>query len=153
SPNDLPFHGKIYYADVRNGIGGTVVAKFDPNGGLTAQTTAPLTTRYAYDAANHLRFVVSPEGRVTEYRYNGFGQRVAEIEYTASRYDVSALAASSTLTEATLAAWLPSDRSGSQRVDTSYDFRGQGASTTSYQSVNAAGAGVADGSQAVTLYV
>ena len=40
---------------------------------------SPLTTRYVYDACNHLRFVVSGEGMVTEFQYNGFGQVVSSF--------------------------------------------------------------------------
>ncbi len=125
----------------------------DPDGAGAAQPGAPLTARYVYDTNDHRRFTVSAEGRVTEYRYNAFGRRIAAIQYTAARYDVSALNPASSLSEADLTAWLPIDRSASIRVDTTYDFRGQVASTTSYTTVDAAGNGVADGTEAVTRYV
>src|SRR6266540_284013 len=148
-----PLNGKVYYAEVRNGIDGAVVAAFNPAAAATRQPSAPLTNRYVYDANNHLRFTVSAEGLVTEYRYNASGRRIAAIGYTASRYTVSTLAPSATLSEANLTAWLPADRSASIRTDTAYDFRGQVASTITYKAVNAAGAGILDGTEAVTQYV
>ncbi len=125
----------------------------DPDGAGAGQPASPLTARYVYDANNHLRFVVSGAGRVSEYRYNSFGQQVAAIQYTSAQYDVSGLMPTSTLTEAQLVAWVPADRSASMRSDTTYDFRGQVASLSTYASVDAAGSGVVDGKQAVAQYV
>ena len=34
----------------------------DPDGAGSSQPATPLTTRYAYDGENHLRYVVSAEG-------------------------------------------------------------------------------------------
>lgn len=39
------------------------------------------TTRYVYDAEKHLRYVISPEGRVSENRYDGVGNKVTSISY------------------------------------------------------------------------
>src|SRR5262249_12686557 len=94
----------------------------DPDGAGTLQPGTPLTARFAYDVEDHLRFAVSADGKVTEYRYDGFGQRVATIQYTGARFDVSTLTPTQTLTEAQLAAWLPVDKSASLRTDAAYDF-------------------------------
>ena len=90
----------------RDALGNTVTYTYNNNNQLLTESryTAPdndgagsnlpsnaLTTRYVYDAENHLRFLVSPEGRVTEYQYNAVGQRISEIQYTAGTYNVSAL--------------------------------------------------------------
>jgi YD repeat-containing protein len=132
----------------------TVYLVPDPDGAGPAQPGAPQTTRYVYSAQNHLRFTVSAEGRVTEYRYNGFGQQVAGIQYDANFYPLAGLNSGDAPSEAQLSAWVAgADKSKSQRIDTAYDFRGQVASTTSYASVDAAGNGVADGTQSVTQYV
>lgn len=53
----------------------------DPDGAGDAQPSAPLTTRYVYDDKQRLRFVVSPEGRVTEHRYDALGQKTSELTY------------------------------------------------------------------------
>ena len=58
---------------------------------LNTAGTGPLTpadaktTRFVYDAENHLRFVVSSEGVVAEYRYNTQGQQKAAIAYTSDQ--------------------------------------------------------------------
>jgi YD repeat-containing protein len=117
----------------------TVYAVPDLDGiGATAVPLAPLTTRYAYDAENHLRYAVSAEGRVTEYRYNAVGQQVSQIEYTQNAYNVSGLGASTSIAEASLNAWVSAlaDKSAMQRTDTFYDFRGNVGSTVSYASLS-----------------
>jgi YD repeat-containing protein len=137
-------------------IAETVYAVADPDGAGSAQASVPLTTRYVYDAAgkNLLRFVLSPEGRVTEYRYNNYGQRVAIVQYTAGSYGVSGLAVAAVPAESELAGWAGAqNQARTSRSDLSYDFRGQIQSITNYAKVDVAGNGVLDGSQAVTQYV
>ncbi|EUJ10302.1 Rhs family protein [Methylophilaceae bacterium 11] len=55
-------------------------------GDATYNAALPQTTRYIYDGEEHLRFIVSPEGRVTEYQYNANGTRASVIEYTSNLY-------------------------------------------------------------------
>jgi YD repeat-containing protein len=114
----------------------------DPDAAGPGLPSGALTTRYVYDTALRLRFVVSAAGRVTENRYSGFGERTSSIQYTANTYNLTGLTPTSTLTEAQLTAWLPADRSKSVRVDTAYDFRSQVSTVTSYASVDSAGNGV-----------
>ncbi|WP_256082215.1 hypothetical protein, partial [Massilia sp. YIM B04103] len=40
--------------------------------------------RYVYDDKNHLRFIVSPENRVTEMRYDARGQRTSTVTHAAA---------------------------------------------------------------------
>ncbi|KAK47824.1 hypothetical protein BG58_41105 [Caballeronia jiangsuensis] len=93
------------------------------------------TTRYAYDSRGHLRFGVSGEGRVTEYRYNEQGQRIAEIRYAGSVFNVSDLGADTSISTAALDAWVTNltDRSNAVRIDTTWDYRNQIASETRYE--------------------
>ncbi|MGF6647339.1 LysM peptidoglycan-binding domain-containing protein [Paraburkholderia sp. GAS82] len=102
-----------------------------------------ITTRRAYDAAGHLRFVVSGEGRVTEFRYNAAGQQISEIEYSGVMYDVSRLEDDASLSEATMNTWRAglADPSQAVRIDTAYDFRGNVASVTRYGKLLADGTG------------
>jgi YD repeat-containing protein len=126
----------------------------DPDGAGAAAPSSPLTTRYVYNAQNHLRFAVSAQGVVTEYRYNGFGQQIAAIQYQVNLYSLTGLNPGDPLTEAQLTAFVgTADKTRTIRLDSTYDFRGQLASTTSYTSVDTAGNGVLDGTQAVTQYV
>jgi YD repeat-containing protein len=132
----------------------------DPDGAGAGQPSNPLTTRYVYDATNRLRFVVSAEGRVTEYRYTGFApgvpgpHTIATIQYAGNLYSLAGLTAGSLLNEGQLAAWAASaNKAKTLRTDDTYDFRGQLAVTTTYAAVDAAGNGVANGLQSVRRYV
>ncbi|HEY9218632.1 MAG TPA: hypothetical protein VIO94_11320, partial [Phenylobacterium sp.] len=102
-----------------------------------AAASDPATTRYAYDSENHLRFVIGAEGEVTEYRYNAAGLQTAAIQYTQNLYTNSGS------TEQDLASWVQNiaDKSGSNRVDTAYDFRGKVSVVSSYGRVLADGSG------------
>jgi YD repeat-containing protein len=70
----------------------TVYAVADPDGVTgSQQATQPQTSHYIYDANQRLRFAVSPEGRVTEYRYDGYGQQNSVIQH-AGTIDLASLA-------------------------------------------------------------
>ena len=43
-------------------------------------------TRYVYDAERHLRFVLDPQGGVTEFRYDAAGRQVSAIQYPQHPY-------------------------------------------------------------------
>jgi YD repeat-containing protein len=116
----------------------------DPDGAGAGAATNPLTTRYAYDGENHLRFIISADGRVTEYVYNTAGQRTAELTYAAAPYDISALAATTALTEAQLITWVGTqDKTKLERINCTYDFRGNISTVTRYTTTDSTGAGVA----------
>jgi YD repeat-containing protein len=118
----------------------------DPDGAGPGQPDLPLTARYAYDSVGHLRFQISADGRVTEYRYDSAGDLVSKIEYAGGEIDVSALTATTALTEAQLVSWVATqDLTKLQRADYTYDFRGQVSKATAYASTDSSGAGVAAG--------
>jgi YD repeat-containing protein len=100
-------------------------------------------THYVYDSSGtRLRFSISAEGRVTEYRYNSLGQRTSSIQYTAAIYDMSGGTWWTQPGEADLTNWVNArDLTRTQRVDYAYDWRGQLARSTSYDSVDSAGNG------------
>lgn len=142
-------------------LGNTLTRTFDErNQVLTetifAQADRPLTTRYVYDDAgrNRLRFMVSAEGRVTEYRYlEPLGLRESAIVYAADAYSVQGLATDVAPTEDEMAAWVATaDRSQTERTDFAYDHRGQLQRTTTYAQTDGAGNGIA-GTAAVTQFV
>ena len=125
----------------------------DPDGAGGGQPSGPLTTRYAYDTEDHLRFVISADGRVTENRYNTAGLRIATLVYTDAKYDLSALTPTTALTEAQLNTWAGARTlTKLQRVDYAYDFRGNLSTATAYATTDSSGAGVAAGAS-VTRYV
>ncbi|AMO95566.1 RHS Repeat family protein [Collimonas fungivorans] len=128
----------------------------DPDGAGAGQPGTPLTTRYIYDGSNHnrLRFVVSAEGRVTEYRYNSYGERTSSIQYASTTYGVANLAVVDAPTEATLNTWAGNqDQTQITRTDMVYDARGQLQTSSSWSAVDAQGNGVTNGSQTVIQYV
>ncbi|WP_434644479.1 LysM peptidoglycan-binding domain-containing protein [Achromobacter piechaudii] len=150
----------------RDTLGNTVTRTYDagnrvltesvytvPAAGSTAASGA-LIRRYAYDAAGRLRFALSPEGRITEYRYNATGERAATLQYAGSAYVISGLAATAVPTVPQLVAWAAAaDMSRVSRTDFTYDYRGMLQKSTAFAKVTSAGAGVADGSEVVTNYV
>ncbi|MBA2675084.1 LysM peptidoglycan-binding domain-containing protein, partial [Ramlibacter sp.] len=133
----------------------TVYTVPDPDGAGAAQPSQPLTTRYVYDGTSKrlLRFVLSAEGRVTEYRYDALGERTATLQYAQDKYDVSALGATAVPTAATLQTWASGRGAQAMRTDYAYDYRGQLQTATQWAKLDASGNGVNDGNQSVTTYV
>ena len=125
----------------------------DPDGDGTETAGDPLVTRYVYDIENHLRFIVSAEGRVEEHRYNSVGLRTASFQFLEGRYAVGALTPSDTLSEADLLSWRGGQNFGQiQRTDYTYDVRGNLSLVTDFAAVDNNGAGVA-GTASTTRYV
>ncbi|WP_198156104.1 hypothetical protein, partial [Herbaspirillum autotrophicum] len=149
----------------RDGAGNTITRTYNAANQVVTEThyaqaddgagaTQPATTRYVYDNGNLLRFVVSAEGRVTEYRYNSYGERVAQIDYAQASLDVSGLGLTTVPTEAALVSWVAGrDLRQTNRTDLSYDARGQLQKMTAWGKVDAAGNGVSDGQQSETQFV
>ena len=146
-----------------NAEGGTVVNTYSASNKVLTESVAlltlngitQLTTRYVYDSEDHLRFVISPQGNVSEYRYDTFGQRISTISYTNDFYDITALAPQVAPSEIELMDWvaLLPDLTQTQRSDSYYDFRGQVAQVITYSSVDNLGNGVADGSESISEFV
>lgn len=68
----------------RQDAGGNVLVRaYSGDNLLLSESVNGQTTRYVYDAKQHLRFVLSPENRVTEYVYDNYGQRTREIQHGA----------------------------------------------------------------------
>ena len=83
------------------------------------------TTRYAYDSENHLRYVVSAEGLVTEFYYDEFGQNYWTVEYPQAAYSLTGLTATDTISEGSLNAWRSGfDNTRSKITYTTFDTRG-----------------------------
>ncbi|ALN92397.1 LysM peptidoglycan-binding domain-containing protein [Lysobacter gummosus] len=132
---------------------GTIVERtFGSDNQLLSETvsgpnTVTATTRYVYDAEQHLRFKISAEGRVTEYRYNAEGQMTATIGYADERY----LAADRG--ESALASWAAAQAAFGERVDYGYDFRGNLFLETRYLDRGADGIGINNGGLISIRYV
>lgn len=122
----------------------TVYTQPDPDGDGAAQASGAQTARYVYDDATglQLRFAISAEGRVTEYRRNAYGEVVSTLQHQVARYGAAAAS-----TEAALSAWSGQQNLQQlQRTDYVLDFRGQAQVTTTYAATDAAGNGLAAGS-------
>lgn len=168
---DMQYDGNGNQILQRDAAGNTVTRTYDANNQLQTETTyviadpdgagpgqpgTPLTTRYIYDSGNHnqLRFVVSPQWRVTEYRYNSFGERSSSLQYLGGVYGTFGMAVSDVPSEATMVAWAVSqDQSQMSRTDMIYDARGQLQSSSSWSALDATGNGIANGSQTVIQYL
>jgi len=123
--------------------------------GANGTASNSVTTRYVYNAQNHLRFVISAEGQVSEYRYNAAGQQVSAITYPANTYDTSALGVTASPSETTMAVWVTglADKSTVQRTDFTYDFRGNLATSTAWSATNVSGNGLSSATSTVTTFV
>jgi hypothetical protein len=104
--NDLPFKGRIYYADVHNGIYDAVAAKFNPSidagpssvGSFTSSTGEAWTLAgsaaidpsgsaqnqidtVAYDAAGRQVFHIDGVGAITQNFYDANGSVIRTLAY------------------------------------------------------------------------
>ena len=116
----------------------------DPDaGGTGSSPSGALTTRFAYDSENHLRYVVSAEGYVTEYKYSAAGQQTSAVQYAGNVYSLTGLSDTTAISESTLNTWVSgiTDKSTTLRTDTAYDFRGNVTTVTSFSKVLSSGAG------------
>ncbi|NHZ91664.1 DUF4214 domain-containing protein [Massilia sp. CCM 8733] len=111
-----------------------------------------LTTRMVYDAKGRLRFQLSPEGRVTEYRYNAAADNKAKDEpasrlvFSGSLYDLAGLEPASIPALATMEAWAGGAlKSGAVLTDYRYDARGLLAMTIAYNTLDVFGTGIGPG--------
>jgi YD repeat-containing protein len=96
------------------------------------------TSRYAYDSLNRLRYAVSADGMVTEYRYTAAGELQYTITYPEHGYPVGSIP----ITEFGMNSWRDglADRSSTQIVLNSYDARGNLTATLNYGIATTAGA-------------
>jgi YD repeat-containing protein len=127
----------------------------DPDGAGASLPTTPVTTRYAYDSENHLRYAVSAEGDVTEYRYSTPGQVTSTIQYAGNAYSLTGLSDTTSISESTLNTWVSgiSDKSTTKRTDTTYDFRGNVSTVTAFSKVLSTGVGDTGSDLSTATYV
>ncbi|WP_459569053.1 carbohydrate-binding protein, partial [Cupriavidus sp. 8B] len=137
--------------DAQNRLLTSTLYQQPANGGQVASN--PLTTRYVYDGNANLRFAISPEGRVVEYRYDSYGEKTSEIAYSAATVPTSGLGVGQAPSLLGMTTWVAAqDAQKSTRVDYQYNTRGQIVRTTTFARVDAAGAGIADGTQSVRAF-
>lgn len=113
----------------------------DPDGAGAGQPGQPVTTRYAYDEANNLRFEVSAEGRVVEYRYDSKGQNIAVINYKSSLFPNGNYIVGQALSDNAVSSWsLSQGNTSIELTEISYDQRGNVVSEKRYETALLEGA-------------
>ncbi|MGM9486050.1 hypothetical protein [Ideonella sp. YS5] len=142
----MDYDGNGNQKQVTDHLGNTVTRTFDAaSNQLLTETAGGSTTRYVYSATKtrQLRFAISGEGRVTQYIYDGLGQRTSEISYLVDRYDTSGLGSTAVPTEAQMTSWAGglADLTETARKDYAYDGRGQLNYRSEYLNANADGTG------------
>ncbi|MEH6461584.1 LamG-like jellyroll fold domain-containing protein, partial [Chitinimonas sp. JJ19] len=121
----------------------TVFQQADPDGDGPLKASQPATARFIYDELLNLRFSVSAEGRVTEYRYDVRGQRQSQTQYPSGLFVKDGLLPLHDLTEAELIAWTGlQDKSKTVLEEYVYDARGQLRQTIRYAALDANGVGL-----------
>lgn len=132
----------------------TLYTGTDPDAAGPLLPSGEQTTRYVYDSESHLRFTISATGRVSEYRYDAAGNRVSAIHYSSELYDLSGLVATDALDEAELLVFVAvTEKNNSERIDTSYDYRGQVSIITRFSAVDVEGNGVVTTDTETTYYI
>ncbi|OEZ52860.1 DUF4214 domain-containing protein [Duganella sp. HH105] len=111
---------------------------------------------YTYDPNGRLHYIIDPEFRLTEFRYNSNGELASEIHYPDKFWPAGGwkdLFSQNDPNINTALAGAYFDKTRTVRTDYAYDARGLRQSATRYASVDAAGNGVLDGQQSVTTYI
>ncbi|BAV96900.1 putative Ig domain-containing protein [Lysobacter enzymogenes] len=129
----------------------TVYTGLDADRELAAQApSGGLTTSYAYDAQDRLRFIVSADGAVQEFEYETVGAGAGQVA-KARRYLGAAYTGAATLSA--LSAWVTAaQRAQSTLVESSYDLKGRLAGTKAYAQVDASGNGVENDAAELVRY-
>lgn len=115
-----------------------------------SNTTDPFVTRYVYDDnydklnQRHcfLRFVISPTGRVTEYRPDNHGNRATKREYRNGIVDLTYYKPNEQVTLNAMLGWVTQqDPSTVTLTEYQYDSRGQCTNQYNYSNVDSNGIG------------
>ena len=96
------------------------------------------STRYAYDEAGRLRFVVDGENGVTEYRVGQFGRVDVVRQFANDAFNTAGWDAPRALDYATMVAWA-ANKTGSPIVENAYDGRLNLVARVSYGRTNVNG--------------
>ncbi|WP_029920453.1 toxin glutamine deamidase domain-containing protein [Nevskia soli] len=161
--------------EVQDSLGNTVTRTYDSSNRLLSETvyqtpasavgqaaSSPETTHYVYDANGNLRFVVLPQGEVTEYRYDSKGERLTSITYPSALstgpytgvYSGPDSVSGTIPSLSDMTTWASGqDQTKIRRTDTTYDLTGQIQTVTAWNTTNSSGVGVGDGKQLESRYV
>ncbi|MEM9102647.1 MAG: putative toxin [Pseudomonadota bacterium] len=113
-----------------------------------------ITIRFVYDEQGRQRFHISAQGRVTEYRYNQWGQHTSSRQFIGTALDVDILSDDTQLLLSDMELWAnEQNQSQVQLTEYRYDARGALSSTLGYAKVDSEGQGVTDEAAEYTRYV
>ena len=123
---------------------------------VTNSPTAKKAKQFIYDASSESRprFSISDSGEVTEYRYDSLGRNNEVLRYQnkyTTTFSGNAVVQATVSQMETWAAGQSVD--GIAKTELAYDFRGQVASTTTYETLQPDGNGLVDGTEAKIQYV
>lgn len=102
---------------------------------------------YAYDSAGRLRYKVVPDGKVTEYRYDGYGRVIEEVAYRGHTFPYSTV----WIDEGTMNAWRDGLGDRTLRNITSHRYDGRGNLAYSYEWASTDSTGAYSSSHGYTL--
>lgn len=129
----------------------------DPDGVAgPALPAVPLHTRYLYDTSGgkgRLRFVVDPDGSVTESVYDALGRVATRTRHAAASYPVGGAEPTLAALEVWAAARTTAQRAAAERSEYGYDLRGQQVSLRTYASNTVSGDSVVYGAAAEQRWV
>lgn len=115
----------------------------DSDGKEAAVTaTGAMTTRYAYDGENHLRYSVAANGEVTEYDYYTNGNLARTTVFTGERHPLTSLSWNQSLSTSALDTWVGNitDKTAATITELAYDsIRQSLVSSTTYSAVLSTG--------------
>ena len=133
----------------------TISISGSTSGGSVSYASQTATTRYVYDGDDNLRFAITADGEVTQYLYNSAGEQISAIAYTNDVYNLSGLSPTQSPSLSSMTSWATglTDLSNTQRTDTTYDFRGNVSTVTTYGAVNSSGVGLTTSPYTTTTYV
>ena len=107
------------------------------------QPQTPLTTRFVYDEQGHLRFEITAEGTVTEYRYSLDGLRISSRCYLRGTMNTRQMPAEKVFTLNELTSWCQQqDQQAVSLVAYHYDWRGSLSEEIHYLQVDPQGEGI-----------
>lgn len=132
----------------------TLFVNPDPDGAGVQTASEPQHSHFVFDTNERLRFSLSPQGSITEYRYNSLGQRTSQVAFDESYFiglnpqiaqTIQDLATGAASEQKALLADLVnwSETASTLNLTTyTYDVRGHLNTQTQYQSVTNQGVGL-----------
>jgi YD repeat-containing protein len=145
-------------------LGNVVTRTYDAANNLTSETSTGYdrnsnagthTTRNVYDSSNRLIWTISAEGYVIKYGYDSYGQLAKTTKYPWYYYDVSALSATTMVSDSALTSWESAQSDKTTRVIETFgrDARGGLVTDTSYAAADSSGNAITTAGETIDHFV